>query len=154
MTEPVATVRPAQRAILIIDLLLAVVALCFTVPRSFTPAQPDHYWSADILFSARYVSLLFAAMAVAAVACWFNQIARVVLVGVIALVVLKALNDFRLEMQLAASTDVPLSLLVQSGGFWLDVISGLLPSAWLCLHWWLFMGQRGGKQSGVQGVAL
>jgi hypothetical protein len=147
-------VNSAGRMVLVADLIVALVALWFVLPRSFVPASPDHYWSPDTLITARYLTFLFIGMAVLAAIGWFSRLARFVLLGVIALLALKTLNDFRLEMQLAASTEITLTLLARSGRFWLDVAFGLLPAVWLALHLWLFAWRRAEMDTSVHGSAL
>lgn len=143
MSNPSASANSAGRVLLVADLIVALVALWFILPRSFVPANPDHYWSPDILPAARYLTSLFIVMAVLSVSGWFSRIARLALVVVVALLALKALNDFRLEMQLAASTEITLALLIRSDHFWVDVAFGLLPVAWLALHLRLFTWRLG-----------
>lgn len=139
MSSPIATAGSAGRVALVADLVLSLVALWFVLPKSFVPASPGHYWTPEILPTARYLSCLFGLIVVLSVAGWVSRIARLAILIAVALLALKALNDFRLAMQFVASTDVSLVALVSSGGFWLDLAFGLLPAAWFVLHLRLFI---------------
>lgn len=134
MNSPIRSVDLAGRALLVADLILALVALWFVLPQSFVPAEPDHDWSADILPTARYVSSLFALMALISLVGWVSRAAKLVLVVVVALLALTALNDFRLEMQLATAAGIGVTALFRNGRFWLDVAFGFLPTVWLAFH--------------------
>lgn len=142
MSSPIASADRAGRVLLVADLILALVALWIVLPQSFVPAEPGHYWSAEILPTARYVSALLALMAMLSVAGWFSRVARFALIAVVALLALKALNDFRLEMQFAAAAGIEVTALLRSSPFWLGVAFGLLPVGWLALHLRSFLWQR------------
>lgn len=124
-----------RRLLLGADLVLALVGLCFVLPKSFVPTTPDHYWSPEILHTAWYLSALFVLIATLAAAAWTDhRFARIGLVVVVALFAGKALNDFRLQMQLATSTELDVPSIISTGRFWIDAAFGLLPLAWLVLH--------------------